>query len=151
MEFREAKIEDLKLLSKLFHSYRQLSVSLDNAAPESESSDWIESRLKDGSGVFLLATADKQVLGFATLYQGFSSVSLNKYWVLNDLYVSKSARGLGLGRALMEYAETYAKNTNAKGIELETSLDNVVAQSLYEDLGYMENTQYKTYFKKVQL
>ncbi|EMP4115387.1 GNAT family N-acetyltransferase [Vibrio parahaemolyticus] len=151
MKFREAKIEDLEQLSKLFHSYRQLSVSLDNSAPESESADWIESRLKDGSGVFLLATADEQVLGFATLYQGFSSVSLNKYWVLNDLYVSKSARGLGLGRALMEYTETYAKSTNAKGIELETSLDNVVAQSLYEDLGYLENTQYKRYFKKAQL
>ncbi|MBR9876657.1 GNAT family N-acetyltransferase [Vibrio sp. J1-1] len=151
MKFREAKIEDLDQLSKLFHSYRQLSVSLDNSAPESESADWIESRLKDGSGVFLLATADEQVLGFATLYQGFSSISLNKYWVLNDIYVSKSARGLGLGRALMEYIEAYAKSTNAKGIELETSLDNVVAQSLYEDLGYLENTQYKRYFKKAQL
>ena len=51
----------------------------------------------------------------------------------------------------MEFAEAYAKSTNAKGIELETSLDNVVAQSLYEDLGYLENTKYKQYFKKVQL
>jgi ribosomal protein S18 acetylase RimI-like enzyme len=151
MEFREARIEDLEQLSKLFHSYRQLSVSIDSTATESESSDWIASRLNDGSGVFLLAIAKEQVIGFVTLYQGFSSVSLKKYWVLNDLYVSTNARGTGLGRALMEFAETYAKSTNAKGIELETSLDNVVAQSLYEDLGYLENTKYKQYFKKVQL
>ncbi len=39
--------------------------------------------------------------------------------------------------------------TNAKGIELETAVDNKVAQSLYEDLGYIENTRYKTYFKKM--
>ncbi|HHF2973665.1 TPA: N-acetyltransferase family protein [Vibrio diabolicus] len=151
MEFREARIEDLEQLSKLFHSYRQLSVSIDSTATESESSDWIASRLNDGSGVFLLAIAKEQVIGFVTLYQGFSSVSLKKYWVLNDLYVSTNARGTGLGRALMEFAETYAKSTHAKGIELETSLDNVVAQSLYEDLGYLENTKYKQYFKKVQL
>ena len=151
MEFREARIEDIEQLSKLFHTYRQLSVSMDSTATESESSDWIASRLNDGSGVFLLAISKEQVFGFVTLYQGFSSVSLKKYWVLNDLYVSTSARGTGLGRALMEFAEAYAKSTNAKGIELETSLDNVVAQSLYEDLGYLENTKYKQYFKKVQL
>ena len=49
----------------------------------------------------------------------------------------------------MEFAERYAKKTNAKGIELETAVDNKVAQSLYEDLGYVENTRYKTYFKKM--
>ncbi|PMH00715.1 GNAT family N-acetyltransferase [Vibrio lentus] len=151
MEFREAKIEDLEQLSMLFHAYRQLSVSLDSTASESESSDWIASRLNDGSGVFLLAIAKEQVLGFVTLYQGFSSISLKKYWALNDLYVSTEARGLGLGRALMEFAEMYARNTNAKGIELETSLDNVVAQLLYEELGYLENTKYKQYFKQVKL
>ncbi|MFS1450607.1 hypothetical protein BCT99_004805 [Vibrio lentus] len=45
----------------------------------------------------------------------------------------------------------YARDTNAKGIELETSLDNVVAQLLYEELGYLENTKYKQYFKQVKL
>ena len=99
MEFREARIEDIEQLSKLFHTYRQLSVSMDSTATESESSDWIASRLNDGSGVFLLAISKEQVFGFVTLYQGFSSVSLKKYWVLNDLYVSTSARGTGLGRA----------------------------------------------------
>jgi ribosomal protein S18 acetylase RimI-like enzyme len=71
------------------------------------------------------------------------------YWILNDLFVTNEARGSGLGRGLMEFAERYAKKTNAKGIELETAVDNKVAQSLYEDLGYIENTRYKTYFKKM--
>lgn len=149
MEYREATLEDAVQLSKLFHAYRQLSVSLDNPANEDESSKWISSRILDGNGIFLIALSDKKLLGFATLYQGFSSISLNHYWILNDLFVTNEARGSGLGRGLMEFAERYAKKTNAKGIELETAVDNKVAQSLYEDLGYIENTRYKTYFKKM--
>ncbi|MFM2485198.1 GNAT family N-acetyltransferase [Celerinatantimonas yamalensis] len=149
MEFRDANQADIEQLSTLFHSYRQLSVSLDNSAPESDSVKWIKSRLADGSAVFLVAHKNGKLFGFVTLYQGFSSVSLSKYWVLNDLYVTHEARGLGVGRSLMEQAELYAKASKSKGIELETSLDNHVAQSLYEDLGYVENTQYKHYFKKI--
>ena len=84
MEYREATLEDAVQLSKLFHDYRQLSVSLDNPANEDESSKWISSRILDGNGIFLIALSDKKLLGFATLYQGFSSISLNHYWVLND-------------------------------------------------------------------
>lgn len=151
MEIRETKTEDIEQLSYLFHSYRQLSVSLDNALPLRASSDWITARLVEGNAVFLVAVDNGKLLGFITLYQGFSSVSLSKYWILNDLYVDQAARGLGLGRKLMEYAENYAQETNSKGIELETSIDNAVAQNLYNDLGYVENTNYKSYFKKVQL
>ncbi|CAG9295041.1 GNAT family N-acetyltransferase [Celerinatantimonas diazotrophica] len=149
MEFRKAGIEDVEPLSQLFHSYRQLSVSLEHGASQKESLNWITSRLTQENGVFIIAISDDEILGFVTLYQGFSSISLNRYWVLNDLYVIEQARGLGLGRALMEQAEKYAQNTHAKGIELETSFDNTVAQSLYENLGYLENKRYKRYFKKI--
>lgn len=149
MEFRKAEIEDIEPLSQLFHSYRQLSVSLDNAALPRESQAWIQSILTQDNGVFIIAVSEHEILGFVTLYLGFSSISLSNYWVLNDLYVIDEARGLGLGRALMEQAEKYAQRTHAKGIELETSLENTVAQSLYEDLGYLENKRYKRYFKKI--
>ncbi|MEZ8283443.1 GNAT family N-acetyltransferase [Vibrio splendidus] len=151
MEFHKAKLEDIEQLSRLFHSYRQLSVSLDNSFSLSDSTKWIEDRLSEDNAVFLIAESEQEILGFVTLYQGFSSISLSKYWILNDLFVSKDARGLGLGRSLMEQAEMYASATKSKGIELETSKDNLLAQSLYKDLGYIENERYKSYFKKVQL
>jgi len=151
MEIREASIFELDPLSKLFHAYRQLSVSLDNTCNEQESKNWLEERLKNKEATFLIAIKNGSILGFATLYQGFSSISLKKYWALNDLYVVDEARGLGVGSALLVEVDSYAVATKSKGVELETSIDNVSAQSLYEQLGYLENTQYKSYFKNAEL
>lgn len=147
MEIRVAKLFDLKALSRLFHQYRQISVSLDNTHNEQDSKDWLEARLKNDEATFLIALKDNEMIGFATLYQGFSSISLKKYWVLNDLYVTNSARGLGVGSKLLGAIDLYANKTCAKGVELETAVSNKSAQKLYERLGYIENNQYKSYFK----
>lgn len=149
-----ATAADVARLAPLFHAYRQLSVSLSYPGSVAESADWLTARISNGSGVFIVAertnaSMEKELLGFVTLYSGFSSVSLQHYWVLNDLYVTDRARGLGLGKALMLQAHDYATQTGAKGIELETSVDNHIAQALYEKLGYSEEKQYKHYFKKL--
>ncbi|WP_435235277.1 GNAT family N-acetyltransferase [Psychromonas sp. PT13] len=151
MQIREAKLQDLDSLSTLFHTYRHLSVSLNGVSTVQESKNWLEERLKNNEAAFLIAIKNSDMLGFATLYQGFSSISLKKYWVLNDLYVLDSARGLGIGSKLLGAVDSYVISTNAKGVELETSIDNVSAQNLYERLGYVENSQYKNYFKSNEL
>ena len=45
----------------------------------------------------------------------------------------------------MNTARDYALSTGAKGLVLETATDNVVAQRLYESLGYVRDTGYYTY------
>lgn len=149
MEIRTASIDDVAELSLLFHAYRQLSVSLDHSATITESKNWLKDRIDNGEAAFLVAENNGSIIGFATLYQGFSSISLQKYWILNDLYVRDEARGLGVGSALMAEADKLAVGTNTKGIELETAISNTLAQSMYEKLGYVENTKYKRYFKTV--
>jgi len=39
-----------------------------------------------------MSSAD-QLMGFAQLYPSFSSVSMKRLWILNDLFVSSEARG----------------------------------------------------------
>ena len=51
--------------------------------------------------------------------------------------MAHSARGLGVGRALMEEARAHAIRTGAKRITLETVGENRAARSLYESLGYV--------------
>ena len=46
---------------------------------------------------------------------------------------------------------SYAVATKSKGVELETSIDNFSAQSLYKQFAYPENTHYKSYFKNAEL
>jgi len=147
MEIREAKQLDLESLSLLFHAYRHLSVSLPIASPIQDSKDWLIERFNSKEAIFLIAIDDGNLLGFATLYQGFSSISLRKYWALNDLYVRDESRGQGIGSKLLDAVDRYAITTNAKGVELEVSIGNKSAQQLYEQFGYEENTQYRRYFK----
>lgn len=146
MEYRLAQESDLEDLSKLFHEYRSTSISLDNLGTLKDSQEWVVARFNHDDAVFVLAIDSEKVVGFITLYQGFSSVSLQKYWILNDLYVRVSVRGKGCARDLMVFAHDYAVETGAKGIELETGEHNMIAQNLYAGLGYVENTRYKHYF-----
>ena len=146
MEYRLARENELEALAVLFHEYRSTSISLDNLASLSDSDAWLKARFKHQDAVFILALEETKIVGFITLYQGFSSVSLEKYWILNDLYVRVSVRGKGCAKELMVFAHAYAVETGAKGIELETGEHNLIAQSLYDGLGYVENSHYKHYF-----
>jgi len=151
IDVREASLVDIPALAPLFHAYRQLSVSLAVTASEIDSKNWLTACINNNQAIFLIATKHDQLLGFATLYKGFSSISLNHYWTLNDLYVIEQARGLGVGSTLLGAVDRYALASNAKGVELETALTNRSAQKLYEQLGYRENSQYKRYFKSASL
>lgn len=61
---------------------------------------------------------------------------MKKLWNLNDLYVDQSARRKGVAKILMKKAKEYALKTGAKGLTLETAIDNYNAQRLYESIGY---------------
>lgn len=149
MEYRNAQQRDLKQLAILFQQYRQLSISLEHRYSQREALNWLSQRLDDSTAAFIIAIEDTQLVGFITLYVGFSSIALKKYWVLNDLYVAEQARGRGIARKLMHRAQNYALDTGAKGLELETAIDNQIAQSLYQSLGFIENVRYKRYFKEL--
>jgi ribosomal protein S18 acetylase RimI-like enzyme len=55
---------------------------------------------------------------------------------LEELYVAPELRGQGLGQALLEAALELARSRGAGYINLETSVDDRAARSLYEKLGF---------------
>jgi ribosomal protein S18 acetylase RimI-like enzyme len=65
--------------------------------------------------------------------------------VLNDLYVDPLQRRKGVAKQLMESAVVVARASNCRGMLLETTDDNASAQSLYEKLGWVEETGVKHY------
>ncbi len=148
IEYRLAAQKDIKELHLVFHEYRSASISLDSLQSPEASRIWIENRMQKNEAVFLIAVNGHGILGFVTMYKGFSSVSLKEYWILNDLYVLESARRQGCAKGLMAKAHTIAVESGAKGVELETAHNNLAAQALYLRMGYVENTLYKNYFWK---
>ena len=76
--------------------------------------DFLIERLTNNYAVIFIAFVDSITAGFCQLYPIFSSVGLQRTWLLNDLYVDASARGQGVRAALLQQAKQFVMETNAR-------------------------------------
>jgi ribosomal protein S18 acetylase RimI-like enzyme len=142
MEIYHATIEDLDGVSKLFNLYRmfyQRPSDLEGAKT------YIKNRLESKDSVILVVKDKQEYVGFTQLYPTFSSISMKRAWILNDLYVDAIVRNQGIGEMLLHKAKDFAIKTGAKSIGLETAPDNYAAQRLYEKNGYKKDSQFYHY------
>ncbi len=147
MQVEKAGMESLPDVAALFDQYR---IFYEQESDLHLAREFIEQRMEhDESVIFLARNSEGQAVGFTQLYPSFSSVSAQRTWILNDLFVTESGRGQGVATALMEAARELAINTQAKGLGLQTAVDNLPAQKLYESLGYQRDTNFFSYFLKV--
>jgi GNAT superfamily N-acetyltransferase len=109
---------------------------------------FVRNRLDRDESVVFLAIEDDAGVGFTQLYPSFSSVSVKRVWILNDLFVVPEARQRGIASALLERAERFAVETRAKGLELKTAKDNP-AQRLYERMGWQRDEAFHHYSRSV--
>jgi GNAT superfamily N-acetyltransferase len=128
--------DHLEALTKLFDGYRVFYKQ--RSDPKAARQFLTERFLKMDSVIFIAFDAAKNAVGFTQLYPSFSSVSMQRTYILNDLFVAENARGKGIGASLMETAKSFAKETHSKGLTLETEIDNP-AQKLYERLGWKKD------------
>lgn len=141
---KAAELSDIPEIAKLFNAYR-VFYEQDSNVPAA--GNYLKLRLQNQeSQLFWARDEAGQGLGFVQLYPSFSSVSMQRLWILNDLYVSQLARRKGIGEALMERAKQMAIDTGAKGLQLETERENHNAQALYEKLGYVKSQDYFVYY-----
>ena len=99
--------------------------------------------------IFMAKSDLSEPLGFTQLYPSFSSVRMKRLWVLNDLFVHPSHRRKGVGKALLKRAAEWGRETGASAMMLETGIDNLPAQALYEKLGWTRNDDYYVYYLSV--
>jgi ribosomal protein S18 acetylase RimI-like enzyme len=142
----QATSEYLEALATLFDGYRQFygeQSDLDGARA------FLAERLERRESALFLAVLDQngqeRPAGLAQLYPSFSSTSMQRLWILNDLFVAPEARMYGVGRALLQAARAHAERTDAKGLELMTARDNHAAQALYESMGWQRDEVFLPY------
>ena len=112
--------------------------------------NFIQTRLDNNESVIFVAVVDEisKPVGFTQLYAKYSSARAVKNWILNDLYVDKEYRKQGIGEKLIKTAMNFAKENNAKFVELSTAVDKYTAQSLYKQIGFEKQnpeTDFYTY------
>ncbi len=144
MKIKKINIEELDDLIPLFNAYRMFYKQ--DSDPEACRA-FLKERIERNESIIFLAFHDDKAVGFTQLYPVFSSVSLQSFCILNDLFVDPEIRGKGIGEALLNAAKKYAKENNLKGLSLETGNDNP-AQHLYERLSWNKDTDYLHYFWK---
>jgi GNAT superfamily N-acetyltransferase len=89
------------------------------------------------AGVFVVASLDHAVIGGG----GIRMLDPRRAEV-KHLYVRPSARGTGLGRALLEELERRASVLGATDVVLDTNARLEAAQGLYRSAGYAEVDPY---------
>ena len=85
--------------------------------------------------MFLLgAYVDGKLLGIVHYLFHRSSWTVANYCYLQDLFVAEEARGLGLGRALIEAVYAKAHDAGASRVYWLTHQDNTTARRLYDQV-----------------
>ena len=139
MIIRRAKKKDMDELSVLFDKYR---ISYKQKSDVENARAFLKKRMKRKESVIFVAEERGELIGFTQLFPIFSSVSMKRTWLLNDLYVNERARGIGAATKLLDAAKEFGAETNSKWLLLQTAADNLTAQKVYEKNGWMRETDF---------
>lgn len=144
MEIFEATTFDLDQLSELFNEYRKFYKQQDDLESAKK---FLSERIKNKDSVVFVAVDENLLVGFVQLYPLFSSVQMKKLWLLNDLFVQSDYRKKGVATELINQSKSYAIQTGACGIMLETATNNAEANPLYTKEGFnLINNNFYSWF-----
>lgn len=142
MEIVLACSEHFEEVVLLFDQYR---VFYNQSSDLEAVRNFLQERFQTNDSKIFIARKDGYGIGFTQLYPSFSSVSMKRIWILNDLFVEESHRNQGVAKLLMGVAENYARETGAVRIILATQTSNLAAQALYESFGYSKDQEFHHY------
>ncbi|QNK69423.1 GNAT family N-acetyltransferase [Variovorax sp. PAMC26660] len=139
---RQAVLSDLEALAPLFDGYRQF---YGKASDLAAARDFLRERFNHGESALFLALDGVAPIGFTQLYPSFSSASLARTFILNDLFVVQSHRRAGAGSKLLHAATEFARSLGAVRVTLSTDIQNTSAQATYEAQGWKRDKEYYVY------
>lgn len=87
---------------------------------------------------WLIRRAD-EVIGYVVLTLGYSIEHGGRDGFIDDLYLLPSARGSGIGSAVIDFALEQARRLGIRTLHLEVDATNERATSLYRSRGFAEN------------
>lgn len=108
--------------------------------PWSEQS-FIDEMTKNVCARYMVAEENGQILAFAGAWLIFDEGHIT------NIAVAEEHRGRGIGRAVTEALKQYAANMGVQYMTLEVRRSNLVAQSMYKKLGFIELGYRKRYYE----
>jgi GNAT superfamily N-acetyltransferase len=135
MTIRAARASDA---AEIAHLTTQLGYDL----TEGDAADRLSRILVRDDHRFFVADVDGRALGWVHVV--FTEyVDAEAFVMIGGLVVDRNHRRRGIGRALMNRAETWARERGCSMVRLSSSATRPAAHRFYEDLGYAHiKTQY---------
>jgi GNAT superfamily N-acetyltransferase len=104
-------------------------------------SDEVRSKLIHGlqqhpTTIIFLAFHDKQAVGIATCFRGFSTFTARPLINIHDFFVVPEFRGQKIGQMMLAAVEQKARTMDCCKITLEVQQNNHKAQRIYEAAGF---------------
>lgn len=100
----------------------------------------MQARCAAHGGVILVAEEEGKVVGFVGLLTRVEEEELDQppepHALVSDLSVTESARGRGIGRALLRAAEARARRAGARELRIGALTGNTAAEELYRTEGF---------------
>lgn len=148
MKIQKCEIGDLEAVAKLYDKvtlYLTKNVNYPKwRYGDYPSADSVKKAISDG--VQFMCSKDNEVLGAFILNdnpegdysKGDWKIKLNRgeYLIIHTLAVNPELSKQGIGKAMVLYAVSYAKEHGFKAIRLDVVPENIPARRLYEKLGF---------------
>ncbi len=144
---RRATVNDAEVLYNGFNSVVGERRWLPVLKPNSNVDDWTRwiQQTHFRREVILKAMIDGEYVGHLSLQP--EEWMASKHVARLGIVVMKDFRCIGVGRALMQCAEEFAREMDYEKIILSTFEDNMIARRLYESMGYRFVGIRKKHFK----
>ena len=139
-------LSDILDIAPLFDGYR---VFYKQQSDIEVAVKFLQERISNNESVIFATYYNNKAVGFVQLYFTYSSVSLERSLILNDLFVDPKFRNKDIGEDLLLKAQEFCMQNNYKGLALETAINNP-AQKLYEKLGWIKDSYCFHYFWAVK-
>lgn len=148
LEVKQATVDHLDEVASLFNEYRMF---YEQESDLEGAKRYLSERYENEESIIFIAIdiSNGDIIGFTQLYPSFSSISMKRSWILNDLYIGEEYRRRGAAKLLLDAAREHAERTNAKGLGLSTAMTNHNAQRLYEMIGYKKDTDFYHYYLSI--
>lgn len=134
MRIFKAEQWNLSLLLPLFEEYRRAYGMVEN--PD-RTLTFLSNRIRFSESIFFVAVNEQQqAIGFIQLYPRLSSLQLQRYWQLTDIFVQDIPQKSQIYTALIEKAKEFVGFTQAKRLTIE---QDFAQQALLKREGFVHN------------
>lgn len=128
--------KDAAYYRDMLNQYAQDPMGANQPLPEATLKKVCHDLAKHPNARAYLAFDAEDAIGFATVFETYSSFRAQPLWNIHDIAVIASYRGKGIGRSLLRSIAEDARTAGCCKVTLEVRADNPLADGLYRSEGY---------------